>query len=251
MQRPAPPSERGDPPSGPTSPLGMLPSGVPWVRAPLTVHPSAWLIVWVVALPWLRGGGENEMAAGLTTGLLALLSVVMHEMGHAVAARAAGAVVTSIRVDFRGGVCTWHGASTPAVVGWVALAGPAVSGALALSCAAAAGFELRARPEGFVPSVARMVALLNLAWLAWNLIPLGRSDGAMALDAVARARHEGERGERLSAALRRWAMVVVCALAFAKGWWAAGFALALASAFGAMPPRLVPHATAELDEDEE
>jgi hypothetical protein len=216
-------------------PLALLPAGLTIAGAPLHLHGSCAGIVVLVAAPWLRSGGEVEMIAGIVAGIVALLSMVWHEAAHAWAARAHGAEVVRIDLRLWGGRCQWRGDLSTSAHARIAAAGPAASVLLAGLLWIVVEWSATQNGSAFVPSVARMCALLNVGWAVYNLVPVRSQDGAVLVDWAARTMVGPARAARVSRGLR-WAVVVgFVALAFASGLPAFGLWVAVLAAWDEAP----------------
>jgi Zn-dependent protease/CBS domain-containing protein len=119
---------------------------------------------------------------GLGTALAFFACIVLHELGHAVVARASGIPLHGITLFLFGGVAEMRGEPASARDEfWMAVAGPLVSAFLAI------GFGLLSRVGGEAVwwEVARAVfdrlAWINLLVLAFNLIPAFPLDGGRVL----------------------------------------------------------------------
>jgi Zn-dependent protease len=122
--------------------------------------------------------------ASAVAGLLFYVSLLSHEMGHAVVARRLGVKVEGITLWIFGGVARLRGeAATPAAEARIAVAGPVVSLALAVLFGAAT-FALD--PTGVPPLVegcCAWLALANAMLLLFNLVPAFPLDGGRLLRA--------------------------------------------------------------------
>lgn len=155
-----------------------------------------------VFTPYFHGvlGGSYMTAylLAVASGLSFLASLVLHELGHALAARRNGLQVLGVEIWALGGVTRTLGEPprTPGAQFRLAAAGPAVSAAL-LAAAALIGSAM-AGPQHFL-SVAEAsagaragaatlffawLALLNTLVLALNLLPAFPLDGAQILQAT-------------------------------------------------------------------
>lgn len=148
--------------------------GVP-IRAHITL---ALLLLWVIIEQ--QRNGEALLSEVLLT-LLVLLSIAIHEIGHAVAAKYFGVKTHEIVLYPFGGVA--HMAKE--LTGWkeliVAAAGPLVSVALALI------IHLIPLAEGVSPSLLTLQKTLrgvNIALCLFNLIPAYPMDGGRILRAI-------------------------------------------------------------------
>lgn len=143
----------------------------------------------ISAMFWLGGLllGSNEVyrlpvpLAGVAVWILCMLvSILVHELGHAFAARTFGSHVTSVVLTVMGGFCAYDrepGARWKRIV--ISLAGPG-AGFLLLGFVEAtqvaygwAGNE----PDAFTRVVYDDLWLINLVWGLFNLLPVWPMDG--------------------------------------------------------------------------
>lgn len=159
---------------------------------PIGIHIS-WVLIFVL-LTWSLGGGhfpqqypewpmELHWLVGLTASLLLFISVLLHELGHSVAAIRKGIPVQGITLFIFGGVAQIT--KEPARAGTellVALAGPAVSFTLAFLFAllwlAAKGVS---QP---LAALSSYLAYINGSLALFNLIPGFPLDGGRVLRAI-------------------------------------------------------------------
>jgi Zn-dependent protease len=146
-----------------------------------------------VRRPELPDATAYLVGAGLV--LCLLLSVLLHELGHALTARRLGIGVRGITLELLGGYTELdRDAPSPMVELVVSLAGPAVS--LVLGLVAAAGAAVL--PDRTLPQeLAFQLALSNLVVAAFNVLPGLPLDGGRALRAgiwaASRDRYLGDR----------------------------------------------------------
>jgi Zn-dependent protease/CBS domain-containing protein len=146
------------------------------------------LLSWTLAVEFARRIDTSDAIywmMGLSAALTFFLCIVLHEMGHAVAAQAFGVRTRSITLFLFGGVAELEGEPPSA---WsefvVAIAGPAVSAVLA------AGFFLADVAVSGIPGslpwelVLGYLARINLAVLVFNLVPAFPLDGGRVLRAA-------------------------------------------------------------------
>lgn len=136
----------------------------------------AWLAVAVAVVPVI---GEWRAAAPLVLLVAAVASTAVHEGAHAWAARSLGYEVGWVVLGGLAGMTAYLGRDDrPLERAAVALAGPAASAALVLAL-------LAARPavpdSDFARAVVDATLVLNCVALVANLIPVGRTDGALCL----------------------------------------------------------------------
>ncbi len=154
------------------------------------VHASfALLLAWVAMRHFGGGGGTRAAAGGLALILAVFGIIVLHELGHAFAARMYGIRTRSITLLPIGGVAALERMpEKPSQELVVALAGPAVNVVLAFGLAALAV------AMGQVPELARVdvvttpllqkLVLVNVSLAVFNLIPAFPMDGGRALRAL-------------------------------------------------------------------
>jgi Zn-dependent protease len=171
-----------------------------WRMSPSPTPSYGWLIGRVSGIPVYIAGSWGVIAAvivltfgprtGLgTTGyfvaaayaLLLLVSVLVHEAGHAIAARALGGRVDRIVANLWGGHTVFGGAHEgPRTSGIVAIAGPV--GNLALALLGWWGSAVLTAP---IPSLlAGALAYSNLLVAAFNLLPGLPLDGGFLVEAA-------------------------------------------------------------------
>lgn len=127
-------------------------------------------------------GGTMPWVLGLGAALTLFASVLAHELGHSFAARRQGIKVNSITLFLFGGLAALEKESeTPAGAFWVAIAGPLVSFALfALFFTTGQVLSL----GGPIGAIVALLAYINLALGAFNLIPGLPLDGGNVLKSI-------------------------------------------------------------------
>ena len=163
--------------------------------AGIPVGISPWWLVIVAALTWVLGAeyfpqevpGVSPVAAyalGLASVLLLFASILAHEFGHALVARAHGVEVEEIDLWLLGGVSKMSGeAKDPGVELRYAIAGPAVS-AVVTACFALLDVLLPAQTSATGLALIRYELLINGLILGFNLIPAFPLDGGRVLRAL-------------------------------------------------------------------
>ncbi|MEL6469835.1 MAG: site-2 protease family protein [Cyanobacteria bacterium J06623_4] len=151
---------------------------------------NSWFFI-VLLITFLRGsdpsrielvGPAGAWATGFLYALLLFSSVLLHELGHSLVAKAQGIKVNSIKLFLFGGIASIERESkTPGEAFQVAIAGPAVSIALFVL------FTLLGRLDG-LPQIANIiigeVAIVNLILALFNLIPGLPLDGGQIFKAA-------------------------------------------------------------------
>ena len=158
---------------------------------PFFIDPSWIGVLFLIAIPasqqWQAGfpqwGVALAYGMGVVMALLLFSSVVLHELGHSLVAKAQGIQVNSITLFLFGGIAAIEQESkTPGKAFQVAIAGPVVS----LSLAALLGTIAYVIPD---PTNAVSVLATDLAWTnlilaLFNLIPGLPLDGGQVLKAA-------------------------------------------------------------------
>jgi Zn-dependent protease len=149
----------------------------------------SWLVVFALILWTLASGvfpetnpGRSDgtyLAMAIAASILFFVSLLLHELGHAVQARRDGMEIEGITLWLFGGVAKFRGMFPSAGAEFrIAIAGPLVSLALGLLFAVAAW--LIATPEP-VDAVVAWLGYINLMLLAFNLLPALPLDGGRVL----------------------------------------------------------------------
>lgn len=138
---------------------------------PLYVDGTALLVLGLVALASARGPGG--VAAGFVLALLVFGSVLVHELGHALAARRYQLDVAGIVLQGFGGLTIHERAPTAMKSFFVTLAGP-LAGFLLGAVAVVPWLVLG---EGLAGDLAGRLVAINLFWSAFNLLPMYPLDG--------------------------------------------------------------------------
>ncbi len=171
----------------------------------LYVHWTFLLLLAWVFLSGLRSGGGVEPALGGVLFITTIFAcVLLHELGHATAARAYGIPTTDITLLPIGGVARLERIpEKPAQEFWVALAGPAVNvviaGVLYLFLAATHGVrETNVALLGNGDFALRLM-IVNIALVLFNLLPAFPMDGGRVLRAVLAMRLPRRKATRIAA----------------------------------------------------
>lgn len=143
----------------------------PLFGIPVTVRPTFWLVAVVLGLSLREDPG---LLATLV--VIVFVSVLVHELGHALTARRFGAEVAITLTTF-GGYTEWshRGTMSPGRRALVAAAGSALGIVLGL---AVYGALFATRPwGGRGAAVASMVVWVNIGWGVLNWLPIRPLDG--------------------------------------------------------------------------
>jgi Zn-dependent protease/CBS domain-containing protein len=150
---------------------------------------SSWLLVALIIAVTLAprieqeqpGLGNLKYVAGLAFAVLLYLSILLHEISHAVMAQRYGLGVRSISLNFLGGATEIDSETrTPGQEFKVAVVGPLTS----LAVGFAALLALRVVPDGLFGLAVGLLALANLIVGALNLVPGLPLDGGRVLRAL-------------------------------------------------------------------
>src|ERR671916_2571617 len=175
---------------------------------------ASWFLILFLFIFWLSQSFTDILddetlgyVAALAAAVLFFGSIVLHELGHAVAARRSGIEVSGIDLFFFGGVMKMNrDTDTPGKEFFVAVAGPLVAlllvlvgSAVGLLLAGSDDFFDAARLDGAAPSDVALLLIsflvtMNLILLVFNLVPAFPLDGGR----IARAaiwKVTGDRGK--------------------------------------------------------
>ncbi len=192
----------------------------------------SWFVVLFLMIYWLSGyfsevlsDSSNSVAflTAVAATVLFFLSLLLHELGHALVARRLGIGTAGIDLWLFGGVAKLtRDSQTPGEEFKVAAAGPAVTAIIVGLCIGAGALASHLTPVvdtasfqdvSTTPLVALIgwLALINIVLLVFNLIPAFPLDGGRLARAVAwRATGDRNRGTRFSARLGEgfsWIMI--------------------------------------------
>ena len=164
------------------------------------------LIGWVAFLHWRQGQSVAAAVAGVSFILAVFLCVILHEFGHALAARRYGIKTRDIILLPIGGVARLEKLpSNPLHELWVALAGPAVNLVIAAIIFVALKLTASFEPFAMVPVTADLfferLLVVNLFMVAFNMIPALPMDGGRELRAVLAMRTEHRRATQVAASI--------------------------------------------------
>ena len=175
---------------------------------------ASWFLILFLFIFWLSrsftdilGDETVGYAAALGAAVLFFGSIVLHELGHALAARRSGIEVSGIDLFFFGGVMKMNrDTDTPGKEFFVAIAGPLVTlgivivgTAVGIALAGSQEFLDAARLDGGAPSDVALLLIsflvtMNAVLLAFNLVPAFPLDGGRIARAVA-WKLTGDRGK--------------------------------------------------------
>ena len=163
----------------------------------------------VLGLLVLPGLDDGEWVRPAVFGAVLLISILVHELGHAVVAQRLGLGPCSILLHGFGGLCSFGRSPTHRQGLLVSVAGPAaglVLGALALGLDQLSGQHL----TGVLALAVVLSLRINLFWSLFNLLPMYPLDGGQALRHGLALRLDGHRARAIT---RRVSQVLAAALA--------------------------------------
>lgn len=152
-------------------------------RIPVTISPFFWVTAALLGFSWLyvEPGGPANLIAWI---LCVLVSILVHEFGHALTMRAFGHWPEVVLHHF-GGYATFRGRETPGKSFLITAAGPGVQfllfgGVFALWLWLTAAGRM---PKDGTPLYAALFSMLliNLLWPLLNLLPVFPLDGGRLL----------------------------------------------------------------------
>jgi Zn-dependent protease len=165
-----------------------------WAGIPVSANLSVLVIVLLVAaglgfgtFPIIHPDrpGWMYLLAGVTAGLLLLVSILVHELAHALVARGNGIEVEGITLWLLGGVSQLRGAPrTPRVDLLVAVVGPLASVAVAIAFGLLSVASAATIGPGLITTMLAYLAVINLILAGFNLLPAAPLDGGRVLRAA-------------------------------------------------------------------
>lgn len=142
------------------------------------------LVLLIFTYPYFTAGSTQAMSAGFVIVIGLLVSILLHELGHAFAGRLFGASVSHIELTGLGGVAQFERSLPSSVFARtvIYLAGPAVNLLLWLGLDALTGEAIQSGKSLLAVPIA-VLAWANFALLVFNLLPAYPLDGGHTLDA--------------------------------------------------------------------
>lgn len=170
----------------------------------LRIHVTFLLLIAWLGYGYYRSGGSAAAALGITFILLLFLCVVLHEFGHAIAAKGYGINTPDITLLPIGGVARLERMpDKPMQELVVALAGPAVNVIIALCLFLVIGTRGHVDPRTAMRSGDLLVNLFTInIWLVlFNLLPAFPMDGGRVLRALLATRLSYARATQVAASV--------------------------------------------------
>jgi len=169
--------------------------------APVIVQPSTLLMLALLSYLFASAAGETTkrtLSIGFILAVSLVASVFLHEVAHAIAARAFGRKVTEIVLTLWGGHTSFESKNlTPVVNGVTAAAGPLMN---LLIAAGARGVLFFADPGGLTGVLISYIAWANVLLAVFNVLPGIPMDGGRILESLVwRLSGDRNRGTRVAA----------------------------------------------------
>lgn len=167
----------------------------------LRIHVTFLLLIGWLAFGYYAEGGSEAALARVIFILLLFLCVVLHEFGHAFAAKAFGINTPDITLLPIGGVARLERMpEEPMQELIIAVAGPAVNVVIALALAFTVDWHAAFNPRAVEgPNLAVMLMAMNVWLLLFNLLPAFPMDGGRVLRALLATRLSYARATQIAA----------------------------------------------------
>ncbi len=198
---------------------------------PIQFHFTFLFLAALLVTSGLLGRREAILDAVLVAAVFA--SVLLHELGHALAALRFGVKIVSITMYPIGGAARLASQPTPQQEIWITVMGPAVNLVLAGAC------WLGARATtGDAAELLTQLGGANVTLLLFNLIPAFPMDGGRLLRAFVALRQPERNATRLATTIGRLVALAMGAFALFNGQWFLLF-IAIFVFLGAQQERMV------------
>ena len=146
---------------------------------PFEVHPSALFILGFIIL--MSGGGSVGISVSIMLAVVFFISIMVHELGHAVAAQGFGLGPIRMVIHGFGGLTSFGVPPSHKQGVLVSLAGPAAGLALALISWVCAGVFLSESSHFLWVFTVTMMIQINVFWSLFNLLPIFPLDGGQVM----------------------------------------------------------------------
>ena len=164
------------------------------------------LVGWFALVYWRQGQSVSAAVTGVVFILSVFLCVILHEFGHALAARRYGIKTRDIILLPIGGVARLEKMPTnPLHELWISIAGPAVNVAIAAALFIWLKLSASFDPLAVITTTAgpffERILVVNLFMIAFNMIPAFPMDGGRVLLALLATRKEHGRATQIAASI--------------------------------------------------
>ncbi|MBE9375966.1 site-2 protease family protein [Saccharopolyspora sp. HNM0983] len=170
-----------------TVPLGRIAGvrvGLHWSVAGIMLLVAVGLAAYQLPAVFPGHSAPGYALSGVLAAVLLMLSLLGHELAHAIVARRNGVRVAGITLWLLGGVARLQDeARTPGAEFRIAVVGPAVSALLGVVFGGAAWAAIQVGAGRLAAAVLLYLAVLNVALAVFNLVPAAPLDGGRVLRA--------------------------------------------------------------------
>ncbi len=184
------------------------------------VHATFFLLLAWVGFSYHEAGGSGAMLAGLLFIILLFGCVLLHEFGHAMAARAYGINTPDITLLPIGGLARLERMpDKPSQELVVALAGPAVNVVIALALFLVLGrfFNVGDIQDAETGNVLAKLLAINVFLIVFNMLPAFPMDGGRVLRALLATRLKHAQATRIAAGVGQTMAVLFAIWGFFEG----------------------------------
>ena len=157
-----------------------------WKLFKLHGHPvfiEAWFLLLIAYFAFQNVRTADQLVSGLLWAPILFISILWHEYGHALAIDRYGYGKSTIILQGMGGVTinTGRAATPPGQSIVISLAGPAFSFSLTVIFGA---ISFLVEPSGLLGDFVSHMAIANLVWTVFNLLPIFPMDGGNVMRSV-------------------------------------------------------------------
>ena len=149
---------------------------------PVVVEWTFWIIALLLGISFMQMPGRDGTLLTLMWVSVVFISVIWHELGHALARKRFGAPYSEIRLYSFGGLCSGPGQFTRWESFFVSAAGPAASFLLG-SLTWLIG-QSPAAANSWISSFVGMMWMTNIYWAILNILPIFPLDGGQMFAAI-------------------------------------------------------------------
>lgn len=154
---------------------------------PVQVQPFFWLLCLLLGMNELQRGGADGVGRFLLLAAIVFGSILIHELGHALARRQSGAPHSEITLHGFGGICSGPGQFTRGQSIFISAAGPLASialGAVVWIFASTVGTS-----DPWIRFAVGWLLWVNIGWAILNLLPIYPLDGGQIFAGIAGPRN--------------------------------------------------------------
>ncbi len=195
---------------------------------PVQVHPIAWLVLGFILLS-RASGGPSALLGGVVLAAVLFVSILVHELGHALVARGFRLGPIQITIHGFGGLTTHRRSPSAAKAMAVTAAGPGaglILGGLSFALylplvlsGLAEGVSVTS-PIGLLADLLDTMVWVNIFWSLFNLLPMAPLDGGQLLDSgLVLLGVQPMLAHRVVAIISIGLAVLVAIAAIYLGWW--------------------------------